>query len=154
LEEGLVVRAAELLDGQRPSETGGLDLRGFEWYYLKRQCDTAGYTLPGRDAVAYSPDGKYLATGGKDHTVVIRDTAQRRIQHTLTGHTKALTSIAFSQDGKYIAAAGQDGSVRIWNARTGKRWQTITGHIGVVWSVAFAPDQPLLASAGADGIVK
>jgi WD40 repeat protein/serine/threonine protein kinase len=154
LDDGLVARAVELLDGQRPKETGGIDLRGFEWYYLKRLCDSARYTLPGRDAVAYSPDGKYLAIGGKDHTVLILDTAKRRVKHTLTGHKRDVTGIAYSADGNYIAAAGRDGSVRVWNARTGAAWIQFFGHTGAVWSVAFAPDQPLLASAGADCIVK
>src|SRR5438270_7856771 len=96
--------------------------------------------------VAFSPDGKLLATASFDNTVKLWDFAARKELRTLTGHGKPVYSVAFSPDGATLASASQDQTIRLWHVADGKPVRTITGHGGIVDSVAFSPDGKLLAS--------
>ena len=101
-------------------------------------------------SVAFSPNGKILASGSYDQTVHLWDVNTGRLLHTLTEHTNEVLSLAFSPDGNTLASASWDGTIRLWNPNNGKLKRTLTEHAGGVTSVAFSPDGQTLASGSAD----
>jgi WD40 repeat protein len=105
-------------------------------------------------ALAVSPDGDWLATGGSGGRVQVWDLFTRRIKWVLHSGQRTTVSVAFSPDGKVLAAAGHSprGSVCLWETGTGKALHQLTGHKLKAHAVAFAPDGKALASAGPDGV--
>jgi WD40 repeat protein len=102
--------------------------------------------------VAFSPDGKTLASGSDDNTIKLWDVATGKEQATLKGHTAWVASVAFSPDGKTLASGG-DTTVRLWDME-GKELATLKGHTKGVNSVAFSPDGKTLASGSQDKTIK
>jgi Tol biopolymer transport system component len=102
--------------------------------------------------LAFSPDGKRLASGAGDGLVRVWDVAKGTAALTLK-HGGGVLAVAFSPDGKRLASAGYDNAVRAWSADTGKlEWQYT--HVGLAHTVAFSPDGRRLASGGYDRLVR
>lgn len=149
---GDLTRADFLLDSLVPA-TGQDDIRGLEWYYLHRLCHAeiravAPQSGPVR-AVAFSPDGQFLATAGNDPVVRIWKAANGQLAHSLSGHGDWVSSLAFSPDGTMIASASKDKTIRLWDTSDGRERKVLTGHKLPVNAIAFSPDGETLASAGA-----
>ena len=104
-------------------------------------------------SLAYSPDGRYLASGSSDKTIKIWETATGTELRTLTGHSMTVWSVAYSPDGRYLASGSLDKTIKIWEVATGKV-RTLTGHYMTFWSVAYSPDGRYLASGSADKTIK
>src|SRR5262245_10331089 len=152
-EDGDAGRVEDLLLASRP-QSGSEDLRGFEWYYLWRlshRYSSAlyiyhdaydGYVL----SVAFSPDGKRLATVSVNATVKLWDAATGQELLTLNTNQGQILEVAFSPDGKRLATWSDGSFVGLWDAATGQALHSLWS--GAVMSVAFSPDGKRLASAG------
>jgi WD40 repeat protein len=105
-------------------------------------------------SVAFSRDGKHIASGSWDKTVRVWNAATGTLEHTLSGHDNWVSSVAFSTDGKHIASGSLDQTVRVWNAATGTLEHTLSGHDDWVRSVAFSTDGKHIASGSHDKTVR
>ena len=98
-------------------------------------------------SVAFSPDGKTLASASRDKTIRLWDVKTGVNTRTLIGHTDAVLSISFSPDGKTLVSGSWDATLRLWDVKTGKLKRIHKGYTSNISSVAFSPDGKTLASA-------
>jgi WD40 repeat protein len=98
----------------------------------------------GVTSVAFSPDGKTLASAGRDKTVRLWDVETGKNTQVLEGHTDEVRAVAFSPDGKLLASASLDKTVRLWSMPSGKAVD-ILPHAVSATAVAFSPDSKSLA---------
>lgn len=105
-------------------------------------------------AVAASPDGKLIATGGEDFSIRFWDTSYGREVGRVEGVQGRINALAFSPDSTMIVAGGDDGQINRWDVKTGLLRMTYFGHGGSVNAVAFTPDGSQILSGGADQVIR
>jgi WD40 repeat protein/tetratricopeptide (TPR) repeat protein len=146
---GNVTEAEQVLDSTR------LDLRGWEYHYLRRRIEGTPLTLRGHTwpvtAVSYSPDGTHLASASGEleepGEVKIWDTRSGAEVATLRGHTDKVTAVSYSPDGTRVASASYDKTVKVWDVRTGAEILTLRWGKWFVNAVSYSPDGTRLAGA-------
>lgn len=106
-------------------------------------------------AIAFSPDGKYIISGGGDETTRLWDVATGVEIRTFKGHKMGPTAVAFSPDGRYVLTGGEfDKTLRLWDIASGDTIRIFKGHKDDVIAVAFDRDGKHLVSASKDKTIR
>ncbi|HVK13791.1 MAG TPA: serine/threonine-protein kinase, partial [Gemmataceae bacterium] len=156
--QGLFGQLQELLDRQVPGP-GQEDLRGPEWYYLRRLArgDRWMEHAAAVACLAVRGDGGQIATGAADGTLTVWDADKGRKQFTVTAHDSEVSAIAFTPDGSRLVTAhgasgpSGPGEVRVWDAQTGRALRTVAAGTGVT-RLAVSPTGDRVYAAGPGGI--
>ncbi len=105
-------------------------------------------------SLAFSPDGKFVATGSADKKIELWDIATGRSLKMLTGHANYVSSLVFSPDSKTLFSGSGDRTIKLWDITSGELKSTLQGHSDHVLSIAVSPDGKTLVSGSADKSVR
>ena len=106
------------------------------------------------NAVAFSPDGRTVASGSADRTVQLWQATNGSCVRRLLGHQGWVMCVAFSPDGTTLASGSEDKTVRLWRVTDGRCLRELSGHTNAVVAVAFSPDGATLATGSLDDSIR
>ncbi|MDR4988397.1 MAG: caspase family protein [Bacteroidales bacterium] len=102
----------------------------------------------------FSPDGRYLVTGGLDSRLFVWDVEKEEVVRELRGLRRFPLTVRYSANGQYIVSGGKDSRVTVWDAHSGEEIMSLRGHRDDVTSIAISPDNRWIASASKDRTIK
>ncbi|MFC5180435.1 WD40 repeat domain-containing serine/threonine protein kinase [Actinomadura harenae] len=147
----LGIPAALLLSGSGDDKTGhAVNDRTPRLTSFIAPAKTLAGHKQGVHRVAFSPDGRHLASGSDDMLVLIWDIAAGHPVQTLRGHTSGVLGLAYAPDGRTVASSALDGTVRIWDVASGTVKHTLPTDQYGVSALAFSPDGRFLAGSNPD----
>ncbi|MDD5491431.1 MAG: WD40 repeat domain-containing protein [bacterium] len=148
--DGMIIASAGGNSFQ-PSDPGDFSIRLWNAASGKLLAVLRGHSWNVR-TLSFSPDGKFLASGGFDNSIRLWDIASRKELKVLREQEGGVSGVAFSPDGKLLASCGN--TIKLWAIADGKVIQEISGHTDFVTAIAFSPDGKTLASGSMDGSIK
>ncbi len=104
--------------------------------------------------VAFSPDGKILASGSDDNTIKLWEVNTGQLICTLVGHSWSVVAVTFSTDGEMLISGSRDKTVKLWSVSTKKEIATLSGHVDSVSAVGVSPDAQQIVSGSRDKTIK
>jgi len=105
-------------------------------------------------SVSLSPDGKYIASGGRDKKIILWNTTTKEKIRFFIGHEESVQSIDFSPDCKYLVSGSKDNTVKLWETESGKLEKNFIGHTDEVNVVKFSPKGKYIISGSSDKSIK
>jgi WD40 repeat protein len=105
-------------------------------------------------ALTFSADGRWLASGCDDRTIVLRDAGTGRAVKRFSGHTGAVRGVGFSKESNTLASCSIDGTIRLWRVDKDGDPETLKPQMGELWGMAVSADGRFLAAGGTTGGVK
>ena len=105
-------------------------------------------------AVAFSPDGKLLASGAADKFVKVFEVPAGKLVKSFEGHTHHVMGVGWTPDGKKLASCGADNFVKVWDYEKGEKLRDMTGHSKQVTALAFVGKTPQFLTCSGDNSVR
>lgn len=158
IDQGDLREAAEMLAAYEQG-TRQANLRGFEWYHLRRRLHGERFSLVGHEgevyAVTFTPDGRQVVSGGEDGTIRFWDAQTGRPIQTIHAHPSCVNAVAYSASGEIFASASCDHKIKLWDAATHELLASLDDCANVVLCLAFHPQNGnLLAAGGREPMVR
>ena len=106
------------------------------------------------DGLAFSPDGRILASASWDGTVKLWDVTRGALLETLAGHSNRVERVAWSPNGDIVASSSIDHTILLWDVKNHRYRARLMGHTGDVYELSFTPDSRILLSGSRDGTLR